>query len=89
MSEAQKLRLGAYWRNQSCAFANLAVLFGNVGYVKFNAFPAPRVCSETMTAAMTLLADCHALIVDLRDNIGGDPEMVGFASSYLFDAPVH
>jgi len=89
VSESQKLLLGAFWRNQSCAFANSAVLLGNVGYVKFDAFPSPRVCSETMTAAMTILADCHALIIDLRDNLGGDPAMVSFVSSYLFDAPVH
>jgi C-terminal processing protease CtpA/Prc len=59
------------------------------GYLKFNAFPSPRVCGETTTAAMTVLADCHALIIDLRDNSGGDPAMVGFVASYLFDAPVH
>jgi hypothetical protein len=89
VSEAQKELLGAFWRNESCSFANAAVLLGNVGYLKFNAFPSPRVCGETTAAAMTLLADCHALIIDLRDNIGGDPAMVSFVSSYLFDAPVH
>lgn len=89
VTEAQKRLLGAFWRSESCSFANAAVLLGNVGYLKFNAFPSPRVCGETLTAAMTVLGDCHALIIDLRDNIGGDPAMVGFVSSYLFDAPVH
>ena len=89
VSDAQKLLLGSYWRSQSCAFASVAVLFGNVGYLKFNAFPSPNVCGETASAAMTLLADTHGLIIDLRDNVGGDPAMVGFMASYLFDAPVH
>jgi hypothetical protein len=47
------------------------------------------VCGETAAAALTFVADCTALIIDLRDNGGGDPAMVGFLSSYLFDAPVH
>ena len=89
VTEAQKELLGAFWRNESCSFANAAVLMGNVGYLKINAFPSPRVCGETTTAAMSVLADCRALIIDLRDNIGGDPAMVAYVSSYLFDAPVH
>src|SRR5437660_1386095 len=36
------------------------------------------------------LADADALIVDLRENSGGDPDTVAFVASYLFgDAPVH
>ncbi|MGP3984739.1 S41 family peptidase [Streptomyces sp. KR80] len=38
---------------------------------------------------MTLLARAEALIVDLRRNTGGNPEMVTLLSSYLFDEPVH
>ena len=88
-SEADKRLLGTFWRSQNCGFANVAMLLANVGYLKFNAFPSPGVCGETAAAALTLVADCTALIIDLRDNVGGDPAMVGFLSSYLFDAPVH
>jgi C-terminal processing protease CtpA/Prc len=39
---------------------------------------------------MTFLANTDALIFDLRQNGGGDPEMVALISSYLFgDKPVH
>jgi C-terminal processing protease CtpA/Prc len=39
---------------------------------------------------MNLLANTHALIIDLRQNHGGDPEMIALLSSYLFDQkPVH
>jgi C-terminal processing protease CtpA/Prc len=34
---------------------------------------------------MTLLAHTDALIVDLRQNGGGDPEMIALITSYLFD----
>lgn len=72
-----------------CQFVNVAVLGGNVGYIKFDAFQPPGRCGETAAAAMSLVADCRALIVDIRDNSGGDPIMVAFMASYFFADPVH
>jgi C-terminal processing protease CtpA/Prc len=40
-------------------------------------------------AAMNFLADSDALIVDLRDNRGGAPQMAALLSSYLFDERTH
>jgi C-terminal processing protease CtpA/Prc len=77
------------WHRRNCMFVNVATLVGNVGYVKFDAFLWPDVCGETAAAAMNLVADCNTLIVDLRDNVGGDPAMVAFIASYLFSRPVH
>jgi retinol-binding protein 3 len=77
------------WQRRNCMFVNVATFVGNVGYVKFDAFLWPDVCAETAAAAMSLVADCNALIVDLRDNVGGDPAMVAFIASYLFSRPVH
>jgi C-terminal processing protease CtpA/Prc len=74
---------------RSCLFVNVAVLTGNVGYIKFNAFRSPEVCGGIAAAAMSLVADSDALILDLRDNSGGDPAMVAFMSSYLFPQQVH
>lgn len=74
---------------RGCLFVNVGVLTGNVGYIKFNAFRSPEVCGGIAAAAMTLVADCDALIIDLRDNPGGDPIMVAFMSSYFFSQPVH
>jgi len=72
-----------------CVFVNVARLAGNVGYLKFDSFGSPNLCADTAAAAMTLLAGSDALIYDLRDNLGGDPAMVAFLSSYLFAKPVH
>jgi C-terminal processing protease CtpA/Prc len=72
-----------------CAFVNVGVLTGNIGYIKFNAFRPPEACGGIAAAAMSLVADCDALLIDLRDNTGGDPVMVAFMSSYFFGAPVH
>jgi len=38
---------------------------------------------------MTFLAHCDAIIVDLRQNGGGDPAQIQLISSYLFEEPVH
>jgi hypothetical protein len=73
----------------NCGFVKVEQLPGNVGYLKFNMFADPDVCGPTATAAMTFLGGVDALIVDLRDNGGGDPAMVALISSYLFDEPTH
>jgi C-terminal processing protease CtpA/Prc len=38
---------------------------------------------------MNFLANVDALIFDLRGNGGGDPKMIAFISTYLFDEPTH
>jgi C-terminal processing protease CtpA/Prc len=38
---------------------------------------------------MNFLAHVDAIIFDLRQNGGGDPKMVDFVVSYLFDKPTH
>ncbi len=48
-----------------------------------------RGAADRIAAAMTLLGDTDALIVDLRECHGGDPETVMLAASYLFDRPTH
>jgi peptidase S41-like protein len=74
---------------EQCAFVKTDVLPGNIGYLKFNGFASPNVCGSVAGAAMTQLAGVDALIIDLRDNGGGDPAMVAFISSYLFSKPTH
>ncbi|HJQ18960.1 MAG TPA: S41 family peptidase [Gemmatimonadaceae bacterium] len=74
---------------QSCGFVRTDTLAGNVGYLKFNGFADPDVCGEIASRELTRLADTKALIVDLRDNGGGDPAMVAYISSYLFDTRTH
>jgi len=39
--------------------------------------------------AMHLVADTDVVIIDLRHSWGGEPEMVSFLCSYLFDERVH
>ena len=73
----------------NCTFEKIEILPGNIGYLKFNAFMSPSLCGETAAAAMNFLSNSDALIVDLRQNGGGDPAMIAFISTYLFAEPVH
>lgn len=71
-------------------FERLERLPGNIGYIDLRGFTPAELGKETVAAAFNFLANTDALIVDLRKNGGGSPEMVQLISSYLFDgAPVH
>ena len=59
-------------------------LRGNIGYIDFRAFTDPELGAETVAAAMNFVANTDALIFDLRQNGGGQPEMVALICSYLF-----
>jgi peptidase S41-like protein len=61
----------------------------NIGYLKIDHFYEPEQCSPTAIAAMNFLADSDALIIDLRGNSGGAPQMVALISSFLFDERTH
>ncbi len=58
----------------------------NIGYLDLRAFGSPEGADEKFGAAMRLLGDTDALIIDLRFNGGGDPATVALLASYLFDA---
>ncbi len=67
------------------AFTASEILPGNVGYVKFNGFVDPTPSAkETVTAAFRFVQHTKALIIDLRDNHGGSPQMVIQVASYFF-----
>jgi hypothetical protein len=60
---------------------------GNIAHLTMTSFePGPDV-PAVVTRRLSEVADADALIVDLRDNSGGDPATVAFVASYLFDAP--
>ena len=74
---------------RGCGFVTSEVQPGNIGYLKFNFFGPVDECGGAATEALTRLADTDALIIDLRDNGGGQPTMVAYISSYLFDQRTH
>jgi len=69
--------------------AKVDTLEGNIGYLDLRGFDRAEFAAPAITAAMTQLAGSAALIIDVRQNGGGDPAGVAFLSSYLFDQRTH
>ena len=64
------------------------VLSGNVGYLDLRGFERRSEKSDAkVAAAFELLNGVDALIIDLRANGGGNPDMVARVASYLLDGP--
>jgi Peptidase family S41/N-terminal domain of Peptidase_S41 in eukaryotic IRBP len=63
-------------RQGNCAFEKVQILPRNIGYIKLNSFPDPEFCASKAKTVMTSLNNVEALILDLRNNRGGAPEMV-------------
>jgi retinol-binding protein 3 len=75
--------------HDNCAFDKVEILPNNIGYIKFDAFMDASFCGPTVVAAMAFVAHTDAIILDLRQNGGGQPAMVTLIASYLFDKPTH
>jgi C-terminal processing protease CtpA/Prc len=74
---------------KNAGFERVQRLKGNVGLIELSGFYRPLPFKPKLVAAMNLLADTSALIIDLRDCGGGDPESVMLAASYFFDRKTH
>lgn len=86
--EAKRIRRFKIQKN--FGFTKIDILEGNIGYLKIDAFFPVDDAGPTATAAMNYIANTDALIIDLRSNHGGEPEMVRFLASHFFDTtPVH
>lgn len=89
LTEADRQRQAEQLAAANYEFEKLEHLPGNIGYLKFNQFVGAELAGPTAIAAMNFLGHCDALIIDLRDNGGGDPSLIQLITSYFFDQPVH
>ncbi len=76
-------------RERNFGFQKVELLSGNIGYLKLNQFADTDVAAGTAIAAMNFLADAGALIIDLRENGGGNASMIRLLATYLFKDQVH
>ncbi|HEX8533824.1 MAG TPA: S41 family peptidase [Allosphingosinicella sp.] len=83
----ERWRASAARRN--FAIPAVQVLPGNVGYIKLTNFLPAQFAGETLAAAMRFVSNTDALVLDLRDNRGGDPNMVALLLSYLVPPNTH
>jgi len=67
-------------------FEKVSRLDGNIGYIEYTGFPeGNKSAQQTLDAAMNFVSNTNALIIDLRNNQGGDGKMVELFLSYFFD----
>ncbi|MDD5694244.1 MAG: S41 family peptidase [Bacteroidales bacterium] len=74
-------------RNNNYGFKELKIMEGNIGYLGLNQFSGTDFpeAGEAAIAAMTFLSHCDAIIIDLRGNGGGSPDMIQLLTSYLYE----
>jgi hypothetical protein len=84
-SEAMRER----FRRSNYQFKKAEILPGNVGYLKLDNFVGTDMAGATAAGAMAFLSNADALIIDLRDNPGGDASMIQLLTGYLFKDSVH
>jgi hypothetical protein len=76
-------------RRLNYGFSGVTRLQGNMGYIDMHQFGRPAGAAPRIVAAMSLVADSDALVIDLRRCGGGDPETVMAFASYFYDKPTH
>jgi retinol-binding protein 3 len=74
-------------RSSNFGVRRVEILPGNIGYLNLTSFYRPNEARGTFVSAMQLVAHADALILDLRENSGGSPDMAGFVASFMFDEP--
>jgi C-terminal processing protease CtpA/Prc len=62
---------------------------GNIGYLDLRFFTGQPEAYETIVAAMNFLANANAVIIDLRNNGGGNPYTIQIISSYFLEEYTH
>jgi C-terminal processing protease CtpA/Prc len=70
-------------------FEKVMRLDGNIGYIEYTGFPeGNKSAQEILDATMNFVSNTNALIIDLRNNRGGDGKMVELFLSYFFEKKI-
>ncbi len=85
--QAQPVSREIHVRRTNAGIRKLEVLAGNVGYLELTSFFRPEEAREALAAAMRLLRDADALILDLRRNGGGNTDTAALFLGYFFAEP--
>ncbi|MGE3468607.1 MAG: S41 family peptidase [Pyrinomonadaceae bacterium] len=84
--EEQARRASEFNRLMNFGFKNVRFLNGNVGYLRFDYFDAfLDYSAPVVDASMGFLKNADAIIIDLRYNGGGSPQMVNYIAGFFFE----
>jgi hypothetical protein len=71
---------------ENFGFEEVRRLAGNVGYINFKGFAEPKSSEVALASAMNFVSNTNSLIIDLRDNRGGDNGMLLQFCSYFLNS---
>ena len=72
-------------RSRNFHFKRAEILPLNIGYLELNGFALPsKSTSETIFSAISFVANSNAVILDLRNNFGGNAQVSNEILSYFF-----
>ncbi len=77
-------RMRQFSQRRAFGIAKVEQLPGNVGYLDIRGFGPTEFVGPAFSAALSILSGTEALILDLRQNGGGDPESVAYLVSHFF-----
>jgi hypothetical protein len=71
---------------ENFGFEDVRRLAGNVGYINFKGFAEPKSSEVALASAMNFVSNTNSLIIDLRENRGGDNGMLLQFCSYFLNS---
>ncbi|NTE03131.1 S41 family peptidase [Agrobacterium tumefaciens] len=87
---AQKAQRLQFRKQVNFGMEKAEIMPGNIGYLKLKGFfPPDQETKATITAALQFVSNSNALVIDVRDNMGGDPAAVSFFSGFFFNKKTH
>jgi C-terminal processing protease CtpA/Prc len=69
---------------ESYGISRVQLLPGDVSYIDLRSFGHPEIVGAAYDAAVSLIAGTKALVLDLRQNNGGEPDGVAYLLSHFF-----
>ncbi|GAA5087658.1 S41 family peptidase [Chryseobacterium ginsengisoli] len=70
---------------ENFGFEKVERLAGNIGYINYKGFAEANSSEKVLESTMNFVANTNSLIIDLRENGGGDNEMLLLFCSYFFN----
>lgn len=72
-------------KDNNYGFTEIQILKGNVGYLKIVEFMNPQRAMPTAVAAMKMIENTSALIIDIRGNGGGYPGIMEYILNHYYE----
>ncbi len=78
-----------FFKENNYWFKKAEILPCGIGYLRFDAFANGDEAFKAAAAALNFVANSNAVILDLRNNGGGNASMIRFICGYLFPEEKH